>query len=210
MWLEQKVLTRQASEKTAFLWWAGLWRSHQPFFSRFSASLSPSGSMSFILTKTSALVSIFIKSEKSIISNDSLAIYSFLSLSYFIKHVQVCFSHTVWNDLTFHSPLQWTLSLEIQTPSYWPKLSPRKQRKSGTKCQAHRIAFTLETKRQGKRCDGGRMEVSESGLWSSGVNSFLKRKGRAGQFCRGICHSKTFMGTHAYETGSEYSWDRLP
>ena len=85
-----------------------------------------------------------------------------------------------------------------------------KKTKSGTKCQAHRIAFTLETKLQGKGCDVGRMEVSEPGLWSSGTNSFLKRKGRAGQFGRGICHSKTFMGTHAYETGSEYSWDRWP
>ena len=34
----------------------------------------------------------------------------------------------------------------------------------GTKCQAHRIAFTLQIKLQGKGCDVGRMEVSESGL----------------------------------------------
>ena len=115
IWLEQKTLTRQASEKTPFLWWAGLWRSHRPFFSRFSAALSPSGSMSFILTKTSALVSIFIKSEKSIISNISLAIYSFQSLSYYIKLFQVCFLDTIWDDLTFHSPLQWTFSLEIDS-----------------------------------------------------------------------------------------------
>ena len=74
----------------------------------------------------------------------------------------------------------------------------------GTQCQGHCIGLATQTKLQGKGCNVGRMEVSESGLWCSGTNFFLKRKGRVGQLCISICHAKTFRGTHAYEIGSDY------
>lgn len=68
----------------------------------------------------------------------------------------------------------------------------RTNERLGIQCQGHCIGLATQTKLQDKGCDVGRLEVSESGLWHSGTNFFLKRKGRVGQLCRSICHSKTF------------------
>ena len=215
IWLEQKTLTRQASEKTAFLWWAGLWRSHQPFFSRFSASLSPSGSMSFILTKTSALVSILIKSEKSIISNISLAIYSFKSLSYFIKHFQVCFSHTIemillhlkWFDFSLPTSVNFITGdrLHHTDQRYYQEI---KVWGPNAKLIASHLPYRSRCRVKGVMWAEWKCQnlVYEAQEW---IPFWRGREGQ-GNSVEAFATQRLSMGTHAYEIGNEYSWDRSP